>query len=77
VVAALVVVGTLAGGDDVSGSNVTCRDVPAIPDDATEAVPLAQAITAAYQRMARFYRDQYGLTGPEADARARGGRLRR
>jgi hypothetical protein len=46
--------------------------MPALPDDAAEAVPLAQAIAAAYKRMSLFYRDQYGLTGPEADERARG-----
>ncbi len=56
---------------DRGGGVMTRDDAPTVPDDVTEAVPLAQAMAAAYNRMALFYRDQYGLTGPEADARAR------
>jgi hypothetical protein len=47
-------------------------DVPAVPDDDAEVMPLAQAIAAAYKRMALYYRDGYVLTGAEADERARG-----
>ncbi len=47
-------------------------EAPAVPDDVTEADALATEVARAYRRMALFYRDQYGLTGPEADARARG-----
>src|SRR5690606_28803129 len=59
--------GQYADGGDMTGS-----DAPVILDDEREAMPLAQELAAAYKRMALFYRDQYGLTGPEADARARG-----
>lgn len=74
-VAAVVAIATVHRAGNLttrSGGIVTVPDVPAIPDDEREAVPLAQAIAAAYKRMALFYRDQYGLTGPEADERARG-----
>lgn len=46
-------------------------DVPAVPDDTTEVLPLAHELADAYQRLATFYRDQMEMTGPEADARAR------
>ena len=44
-------------------------DVPAEP---REAEPLAAELAGAYGRMVMFYRDQLKLSGPEADARARG-----
>lgn len=48
------------------------HDVPTRPGDADETGPLAAELGRAYRRLAAFYRDQLGLTGPEADARARG-----
>ncbi|MDQ3614697.1 MAG: hypothetical protein M3412_10305 [Chloroflexota bacterium] len=47
-------------------------DVPALPDDAREAGALASELARAYRYMVTFYRDQLNMTGPEADARARG-----
>jgi len=43
-----------------------------VPGDPSEAGPLAAELTNAYGRMVRFYRDQLEMSGPEADARARG-----
>jgi hypothetical protein len=40
--------------------------------DRAEATPLASELANAYGRMARFYRDQLEMSGPEASARARG-----
>jgi hypothetical protein len=47
------------------------RDAPT-PVDAREVDTIAREIAHAYRRMATFYRDQLELTGPDADARARG-----
>ncbi|MBA3274157.1 MAG: hypothetical protein H0T72_00065 [Chloroflexia bacterium] len=47
----------------------TLADVPA---DRAESEPLAAELAGAYGRMVAFYRDQLELSGPEADARARG-----
>jgi len=41
-------------------------------DDAREVETLAMELARAYRRMAAFYRDHMELSGPEADARARG-----
>ncbi|MGI8485987.1 MAG: hypothetical protein ACR2OU_17215 [Thermomicrobiales bacterium] len=41
-------------------------------DDAHEAESLAMEMARAYRRMVTFYQDQLELSGPEADARARG-----
>lgn len=49
---------------------MTVDMVPA--DDAQEVETLASELARAYRRMAVFYRDQLELTGPAADARARG-----
>lgn len=46
-------------------------DAPA-PIDDREVDTIARELALAYRRMATFYRDQLELTGPEADARARG-----
>ncbi len=43
-----------------------------VPDDYAEANPLAAALAHSYGRMVTFYRDQLEMSGPEADARARG-----
>ncbi len=43
-----------------------------LPADRHEAEPLAAELVHAYKRMVTFYRDQLDLSGPEADARARG-----
>jgi hypothetical protein len=40
--------------------------------EADEAGSLAVELATAYRQMAAFYRDQLGLTGPEADQHARG-----
>jgi hypothetical protein len=49
------------------------RDVQAAPArEASEVESLAAELAQAYRQMAAFYRDQLQLTGPEADARARG-----
>jgi hypothetical protein len=40
--------------------------------ECTEAGPLASELAHAYGRMVTFYRDQLEMSGPEADARARG-----
>ena len=42
------------------------------PAESSEAEPLAVELADAYGRMVTFYRDQLELSGPEADARARG-----
>src|SRR5680860_956095 len=47
-------------------------DLPAVPADGDETGALASELARAYRRMAAFYRDQLGMTGPEADQRARG-----
>lgn len=47
-------------------------DLPAVPADGDETGVLASELARAYRRMAAFYRDQLELTGPDADARARG-----
>lgn len=47
----------------------TLADVPA---DRVESEPLAAELAGAYGRMVAFYRDQLEMSGPEADARARG-----
>lgn len=48
---------------------MTRADVPA---EYAEADALAAELAGAYGRMVMFYRDQLELSGPEADARARG-----
>jgi hypothetical protein len=47
-------------------------EIPATLDNIDEAGSLAKELAKAYQEMAGFYRDALGLTGPQADARARG-----
>lgn len=47
------------------------HDVPAVPDDASEAGALASELARAYRQMVRTYQDQMGLTTAEADRRAR------
>jgi len=48
---------------------MTLADVAA---DRAEAEPLAAELAGAYGRMVMFYRDQLEMSGPQADARARG-----
>ncbi len=48
---------------------MTLADVAA---NRAEAEPLAAELAGAYGRMVMFYRDQLEMSGPEADARARG-----
>jgi hypothetical protein len=43
-----------------------------VPADVAEVSPLASELAHAYGRLVRFYREQLELSGPEADARARG-----
>ena len=48
---------------------------PSLPqpaDDPDESGALAQELASAYRRMAAFYHKQLNLSGPDADARARG-----
>ncbi len=47
------------------------NDAQAVITD-QETGALARELAQAYRRMASFYRDQLQLTGPDADARARG-----
>lgn len=43
-----------------------------VPAERIEAEPLAAELARAYGRIVTFYRDQMHLSGPEADAQARG-----
>lgn len=43
-----------------------------VPAKRAETDPLAAELARAYGRMVTFYRDQLEMTGPDADARARG-----
>jgi len=43
-----------------------------VPAERIEAEPLAAELAQAYGRMVTFYRDQLDMSGPDADARARG-----
>jgi hypothetical protein len=43
-----------------------------MPPDRSEIAPLAAELAGTYHRMVTFYRDQLEMSGPEADARARG-----